>query len=42
VFVNKMGAKGPKDLEMHVADAFLAAFSQTADAGKSRSRTPIK
>jgi hypothetical protein len=47
VFVSKMGAKGPKDLEMHVADAFLAAFAQTADrqaadAGKSRSRTPIK
>ena len=42
VFVSKMGAKAPKDLEMHVADAFLAAFSQSADAGKSRSRTPIK
>jgi hypothetical protein len=47
VFVSKMGAKGPKDLEMHVADAFLAAYAQTADrqaadVGKSRSRTPIK
>ena len=26
VFVNKMGGKGPKDLEIHVVDAFLAAF----------------
>jgi AcrR family transcriptional regulator len=41
VFISKMGAKAPKDLEMHVADAFLAAFGQPAD-GKSRSRTPIK
>jgi AcrR family transcriptional regulator len=42
VFVSKMGAKAPKDLETHVADAFLAYFGQPADAGKSRSRTPIK
>jgi hypothetical protein len=27
VFVNKLGAKAPKDLEIHVADAFLAAYS---------------
>src|ERR1700724_1221742 len=26
VFINKMGGKGPKDLEIHVVDAFLAAF----------------
>ncbi len=26
VFVSKTGGKGPKDLEIHVADAFLAAF----------------
>jgi tetracycline repressor-like protein len=26
IFVTKSGAKGPKDLEIHVADAFLAAF----------------
>jgi AcrR family transcriptional regulator len=26
VFVSKIGGKGPKDLETHVADAFLAAF----------------
>jgi AcrR family transcriptional regulator len=42
VFANKLGGKAPKDLEVHVADAFLAAFGQPADAGKSRSRTPIK
>ncbi len=27
VFVNKMGGKAPKDLEAHVADAFLGAFA---------------
>jgi AcrR family transcriptional regulator len=26
IFVSKSGEKGPKDLEVHVADAFLAAF----------------
>jgi len=26
VFTRKLGQKGPKDLEIHVADAFLAAF----------------
>ncbi len=26
VFVSKLGGKAPKDLEIHVADAFLAAF----------------
>ena len=26
VFVSKLGGKGPKDLEIHVVDAFLAAF----------------
>ena len=26
VFVSKLGGKTPKDLELHVADAFLAAF----------------
>jgi AcrR family transcriptional regulator len=42
IFVRKMGAKAPKDLEVQVADAFLCAFGQTAGTGKSRSRTPIK
>ena len=32
VFTQKLGGKGPKDLEIHVADAFLAAFG----AGKSK------
>jgi AcrR family transcriptional regulator len=27
VFVSKVGGKAPKDLEIHVADAFLAAFA---------------
>jgi hypothetical protein len=28
VFVTKTGGKAPKDLEVHVADAFLAAFTR--------------
>ncbi len=27
IFVSKVGGKAPKDLEIHVADAFLAAFA---------------
>lgn len=27
IFVNKIGGKAPKDLEVHVADAFLGAFA---------------
>ena len=34
VFVSKTGGKGPKDLEIHVADAFLAAF------GTERQKAP--
>jgi AcrR family transcriptional regulator len=38
VFVSKAGGKGPKDLEIHVADAFLAAFG-TKRIPVKRSRT---
>ncbi len=35
IFTQKLGEKGPKDLEIHVADAFLAAFKAQ---GKSSRR----
>src|ERR1700683_306061 len=33
VFISKAGGKPPKDLEIHVADAFLAAFGTQARKG---------
>jgi AcrR family transcriptional regulator len=42
VFTQKFGGKGPKNLEIHVADAFLAAFaahgSQTGPAAAKTAR----
>jgi hypothetical protein len=36
VFVSKSGGKGPKDLEIHVVDAFLAAFGTERREGYRR------
>jgi hypothetical protein len=36
VFVSKVGGKGPKDLEIHVVDAFLAAFGTERREGARR------
>jgi AcrR family transcriptional regulator len=36
VFVQKFGGKAPKDLEVHVADAFLAAYATQGQKGPRR------
>ena len=41
VFTQKLGEKGPKDLEIHVADAFLAAFRGGPEIPTSAKR-PIR
>jgi hypothetical protein len=37
VFVQKAGGKAPKDLEFHVADAFLAVFGTQGQKAPRRS-----
>jgi AcrR family transcriptional regulator len=37
-FVLKLGRKAPKDLEAHVADAFLGAFGKSEQRARSRHR----
>ena len=42
IFVQKLGQKGPHDLEVQVADAFLAAFGTGRQRPARNTRTPAR
>ena len=42
IFVQKLGQKGPHDLEVQVADAFLAAFGTGKQRPARNARTPAR